>query len=175
MIEFRGRHYNGEVLHLEASGSFLPVNEGVPGVVITLRNLTERRKAEAQSEHFKSQLLTILEATADGILAIDNKAKLIHYNQKFRQLWNLSREQIAAFDDFRLVTFMAEQLSNPESFWQQVRQESLHPTLNGHGFVEFKDGRVLERYSSPQEMAGEIVGRVVSYREISIGSRSNAA
>jgi hypothetical protein len=56
-----------------------------------------------------------------------------------------------------------------------VRQESLHPTLNGHGFVEFKDGRVLERYSSPQEMAGEIVGRVVSYREISIGSRSNAA
>jgi PAS domain S-box-containing protein len=175
MVEFRGRHHNREVLHLEASGSFLPVNEGVPGVVITLRNLTERRKAEAQSEHFKSQLLTILEATADGILAIDNKAKLIHYNQKFLQLWNISREQIAAFDDFRLVTFMAEQLSNPESFWQQVRQESSHPMLNGHGFVEFKDDRVLERYSSPQEMAGEIVGRVVSYREISVGSRSNAA
>jgi PAS domain S-box-containing protein len=175
MVEFRGRHHNGEVLHLEAIGSFLPVNEGVPGVVITLRNLTERRKAEAQSEHFKSQLLTILEATADGILAIDNKAKLIHYNQRFLQLWNITANQIAAFDDFRLVTFMAEQLSNPEQFWQQVRQESSHPTLNGHGFVEFKDGRVLERYSSPQEMSGEIVGRVVSYREISVGTRSNAA
>jgi PAS domain S-box-containing protein len=128
-------------------------------------DISEFKAQLAEQQHCHSLLATLIESTADGILAIDIEANLSHYNQKFLEMWGLSREAIEALDDWQLVTFMAGQMSDPNQFWHQVRQEALQPELVGHGWINFKDGRRLERYSFPHWLEDRIVGRVISYRE----------
>ncbi|MCU0565439.1 MAG: PAS domain-containing protein [Oculatellaceae cyanobacterium Prado106] len=119
----------------------------------------------AEQKHSHSLLETLIESTADGILAIDVEAKITHYNQKFLKIWRLSKRAIEGLNDSELVSFMTSQMSDPAQFWHQVRQEAFRPRLKGHGWIDLKDGRRLERYSYPQWLEGKIVGRVISYRE----------
>jgi diguanylate cyclase (GGDEF)-like protein/PAS domain S-box-containing protein len=50
-IEFRFRHANGHWIHLEALGSNLLEHAGIRGVVLTSRDVTERKEAEARATY----------------------------------------------------------------------------------------------------------------------------
>src|SRR3569832_1153972 len=61
---------------------------------------------------------------------------------------------------------MLEQLKDPEAFMSQARHLLSQPEAQRYGIFELKDGRIFERYSHPQLMGGNIVGRVCSFRDI---------
>jgi diguanylate cyclase (GGDEF)-like protein len=50
-IEFRFRHARGDWIHLEALGANLLEYDGIRGVVLTSRDVTERKQAEAQAKY----------------------------------------------------------------------------------------------------------------------------
>ncbi|MFH0794020.1 MAG: PAS domain S-box protein, partial [bacterium] len=106
------------------------------------------------------------ESTTDGILVVDNDGKISGFNQQFAQLWRIPSTVLDSRDDDKALEFVLDQLKHPDQFIAKVRQLYSQPEAVSFDLLEFKDGRVIERYSQPQKLDGVSVGRVWSFRDI---------
>ncbi|HAT15295.1 MAG TPA: hypothetical protein DCS91_18515, partial [Microcoleaceae bacterium UBA11344] len=63
---------------------------------LTMESLTE---SQLELVKEKSLLRATLESTADGILVVDRDNKIVNFNQKFIEMWNIPASIIATRDD----------------------------------------------------------------------------
>jgi PAS domain S-box-containing protein len=139
----------------------------VVGASTIAREISDRKRAEREIENSLSILRATLESTADGILVVDREARIVTYNRKFAQMWRIPESLDAVRDHRQAVDYVVDQLKEPDKFIAKIHDLYSRPEAESYDLVEFKDGRVFERYSQPQRIAGEIVGRVWSYRDVS--------
>jgi len=130
------------------------------------KEISERKKAEERLQDALSLLSATLESTADGILVVDKKGVVEQYNQKFVKMWRIPQSVIAAADDAALLQFVRDQLREPEAFLEKVGKLYAAPELESSDSLEFRDGRIFERYSQPHWINGVIRGRVWSFRDV---------
>ena len=140
-----------------------------------LREIAERKRAEEELEQSLSILKATLEATADGIIVSQNGRYIATYNQKFLEMWGIPESVIASRDLNLVVPLIVEQLKDSEPFMSQTQDLLFQLDAQGYGIYELKDGRVFERYSYPQRIGGNIVGRVCSFRDITDRKRAEEA
>ncbi|TRZ77795.1 MAG: PAS domain S-box protein, partial [Deltaproteobacteria bacterium] len=126
----------------------------------------DRKRAEEALESSLSLLSASLESTADGILIVDTKGKIEQWNQKFTDMWKIPEEVISSRDAEKAINHILTQLADPEQFVAKVRKLYEQPEESSFDQIEFSDGRVFERYSQPQKIENNIVGRVWSFRDI---------
>jgi PAS domain S-box-containing protein len=129
-------------------------------------DITERKQAEEEVKQSLSLLKATLESTADGILVVDREGKIVSYNQRFKQMWRIPQSVIATRDDNEALSFVLNQLKEPDIFLSKVKELYLKPESESYDVLDFKDGRVFERYSMPQKIGDDVVGRVWSFRNI---------
>jgi len=176
LAEMRGfvryRHRDGVLRHGAVEAVNRAGSEAVGGVVLHLRDVTEQRQAEAERERSLSLLEATLESTADGILVVDRGGRVANFNQKFAAMWGVPEAVLAARDEARIVAFLRDQLKEPERFLDGLREVEAQPEAERFDALRLRDGRVFERYSLPQRLAGEVVGRVFSFRDVTERARA---
>jgi len=167
---------DGMKRNVEASVSLIKDSRrhsiGFRGIV---RDITERKQKEEEVRHTLSLLNATLESTADGILVVDRVGKIESFNQKFVQMWRIPKSIIASQDDDQALTFVLDQLKDPEGFLAKVRELYSQQEAESFDFIEFKDGRVFERYSQPQWIGEQSVGRVWSFRDVTERKKTEEA
>ncbi len=131
-----------------------------------VREIDERKKAQDELSSLLSLHSATLESTADGIFVVDLNGKVVSYNQKFLQLWQIPTDIAETRDDTKLLDFVLDQLSEPEKFISEVKRLYANPLAQSQDILEFKDNRVYERCSQPQRIDNRVVGRVWSFRDI---------
>jgi PAS domain S-box-containing protein len=153
------QHYGKENIYSERDLSFLCSIGSQVAIMV------ERKQADAALRESETKLNVILESTADGILAVDGKGKVIRTNRRFAELWRIPQPLIDSKEDESLLHYVVSQLVDPEEFLAKVRL--LYSSADDdRDTLRFKDGRVFERYSTPITMGGTTVGRVWSFRDI---------
>lgn len=156
---------NGELVTVLLSIEQLELNEKKYWLT-SLIDITAKKKAEKALEESFSVLEATLESTADGILVANSQGKIIRFNKKFAELWHIPQDILLAGDDNRAIDFVLNQLKFPESFLSKVKELYAHPEAISFDILEFKDERVFERYSQPQVINGQSLGRVWSFRDV---------
>ena len=131
-----------------------------------IQDITERKRAEEELAQSLSLVTATLESTADGLLVVDAEGRIAHFNEEFRRMWRIPGEILDSGDDERAISFVLDQLADPDLFLRKVRELYDDPDAKSYDVLHFKDGRVLERYSQPQRLGGKSVGRVWSFRDV---------
>ena len=139
------------------------------------KEIVERKRVEEALGSSLSLLSASLESTADGILIVDRKGKIARWNQKFADMWKIPEEVLSSSDDEKVINHILTQLADPEQFAAKVRKLYEQPKESSFDQIKFLDGRVFERYSQPQRVEDNIVGRVWSFRDITERKRMEEA
>ena len=142
----------------------------VATVVFTLRERSEReiaarRRATEDQERSLSLLQATLESTADGLLVVDGVGRMVSFNKQFIEMWGIPEAIADARDDEEARRFVLKQLVDPSGFTARIEELQRTPEAESFDVLELEDGRVFERYSQPQMLDGEVIGRVWSFRD----------
>jgi two-component system cell cycle sensor histidine kinase/response regulator CckA len=125
------------------------------------RSQTERRLQETIS-----LLHATLNSTADGMLVVGSDRKVTGCNRRFVQMWHLQWDSAIGLEDSELLSAVVDQLQDPDEFIAKVKALYSDPGATSFDVLQFKDGRIYERYSQPQCLDDRIVGRVWSFRDV---------
>ncbi|MCB1801145.1 MAG: diguanylate cyclase, partial [Gammaproteobacteria bacterium] len=130
------------------------------------QQLQINRAAKNDLERTLSLLDTTFDATEEGILVVASDGSVVKFNKVFVDLWNIPRSVLDTGDDAELLASAISQVADPEAFRRRVDELYDDPHDDSVDTIELIDGRVLERFTRPQVMQGETVGRVWSFRDI---------
>lgn len=161
--EFNFYTKNGEI---RIAQIFINTIQITQKIVASFIDITERIKAEKEIENSLSILETTLDSTVDGILVINNSGKIVKYNKKFAELAYIPDGALSLNDNKKVIDFIIDNVKNPETFRKKIDQLLSNPDTVSFDIIEFKDGRIFERYSNPQLINGKVVGRVLDFRDV---------
>ena len=175
LVEFRFRHADGSWRHLEAIGNSLLEDPTVGGMVVNSRDITERKRAE-EALHFQKTLLEAQsEASIDGILVVSTEGKIVSFNRRFIEMWEIPREVIASRSDEAALQSVLDKLTDPQKFLARVAYLYEHPSEESRDEILLKDGRTFDRYSaSVKSTDGVYHGRVWYFRDITERKRAES-
>ncbi|MBI9075662.1 MAG: PAS domain S-box protein [Desulfatibacillum sp.] len=84
--EFRLRHKDGSWRTLELLGNNLLDDPLVGGLILNIRDVTERREAEKALEEEKERLAVTLRSIGDGVVATDGDGRVRLFNEEAQRL-----------------------------------------------------------------------------------------
>ena len=149
---------------------------GIIGVIESIRDITDRKRAEEEIQFKNVLLLTQQETTLDGILIVDEAGKILQYNQKFIEIWGIPGYLLESLIDEPVLQFVMKQVIDPDAFLSRARYLYDHKEEKSFEELVLKDGRILERFSAPmQKKDSKYYGRVWYFRDITERKRIEEA
>ncbi len=137
-------------------------------------DIIEQERAEMEMLDREGLLKATLESTADGILVVDKHGRVTHLNARFPVMWQIPPDVLASRDDDLMLKTVLDQLADPDAFLAKVM--ALYGSSDeSFDTLQFKDGRVFERFSCPLVRDGTVTGRVWSFRDVTERHKSEAA
>ena len=158
---------DGSVFFADVSGGPPMLLGGKSVMVGVVHDVTERNRTE-EALRFKNTVLSILQQTSpSAILVVNENARIVSYNEKFIQMWDLPGEMVKAGIDEPVLRKVCEQIENPEEFLARVKYLYEHKKETSHDELLLRDGRIIDRHSSPiADDEGRYYGRVWDFRDI---------
>ena len=90
-------------------------------------------------------------------------------------MWRIPQNILETGDDATAINHVLSQLKEPNDFVSKVHELYKNPFEVSFDVLRFKDGRIFERYSQPQKLGDEVVGRVWSFRDVTDRTRAEDA
>ncbi|MCP4434089.1 MAG: EAL domain-containing protein [Actinomycetia bacterium] len=138
----------------------------VEAIVVSIHDVSRRARAEEDVRHTNSLLAATLDATAEGVLAVNLSGAVTGYNERFVEMWNMPPDVIDSHSALAMRNHVSRHVIDPEAFMSKAAALYDNPEQESHDVIEFLDGRVIERDSRPQRLDGRTIGRVWSFRDV---------
>lgn len=134
-----------------------------------------RKKTEEELERSLSMLQVTLESATDGIVAVDARGRLINWNQNWAEMWRVEIDETHPPVGWLLCDRMMPYLVMPSVFEARFLELLDRPEEVFTDLLELLDGRVLECFSMPRTINDRVLGRVWSFRDVTLRKRAEEA
>ncbi|MDY6800736.1 MAG: PAS domain S-box protein [Bacteroidota bacterium] len=112
-------------------------------------------------------LNSVLNTTFDGVLVTDAQRQITYTNKNFFEMWGIDKKFQNTIEEKFLLKFVKDQLVDPELFLKRI--DNIYSTTDTYfDNICFKDGRAFEFYSEPLLYRHKYIGRVWSFRDITL-------
>lgn len=140
---------------------------GRRALATALIDITERKRTESTLRLQKTLLEAQGEASIDGILVVSERGKILSYNRRFVEMWDIPQEVVDARSDEAAIQSVLDKLEDPEAFLARVEHLYEHPQEKARDEISLLDGRVFDRYSAPiLSSEGDYHGRIWFFRDV---------
>ncbi len=167
-VELRVRAMDGTYHVFETVGEDLRHEPAVGGVVLTSRDVTERRNAEEGLREATAELTALLENLHDAVLFVEDQRRIVFVNERFCELFGYDDEpgDLVGQSTFEIQGRARELVDDAVSFAARIdaiyaRQEQVEDEL-----VRLADGRVFERDYTPVTLGPDRRGHLWLYRDV---------
>jgi PAS domain S-box-containing protein len=165
--ELRVRHKDGSWRVLEVASANRLDTPSVGGVVVNVRDVTERVLAAQQLSYQKAVLEAQSQASPNGIAVADVDGRCLVLNRRFVELWRVSETILEDPSCEQLLDIMREQVVESEAFVARVHYLHEHPEVTHRETLTLEHGQTLDYYTAPvHRPEGGYYGRVWFFRDI---------
>ena len=164
-----------EWMHRQAGGAEFPadvlltrvVTNGRVSLYATIRDISERKRADQQLALNAAVSAAIQQESPDGILLVDPREGIVSYNQRFAHIMSVPPGMLGAGVDEPVLQAVLAVVADPPAFLAGVKALYADPEARAKDEIRLKDGCVLERITGPVKLGdGTYVGRVWFFRDI---------
>lgn len=117
-------------------------------------------------QHSITLLRSTIESSTDGILVTDLNKKVIYFNKKLTQMWNIPEALIETGDEQLILDYMKAQLNQVDASNKIATAFVTDIFLNTKQIVTCKNETIIECFSQPHKINDTVIGRVRSYHDI---------
>jgi PAS domain S-box-containing protein len=136
----------------------------------------ERSRLYGELEAQKRILEAQGDASPDGLLLVSPDDRVLSTNRRFSEIWGVAGWLAMAGTGESILAAAAERTRDPDAFLARVSLTNADPDAAGTDLVELLDGRILERVTTPvRSAAGEFIGRLWSFHDVTEGRRAEQA
>ncbi len=139
------------------------------GLIIRLWQLAKISTATAK--YALSEVNATLESTADGILVVDRTGNVMNYNKRFLNMWYQKERFLKTINYHDIKLMINKQLINRREAIQRVNKILKNPAYQQAFELKLKNNTYYHCYTQPLKLDDEIIGRVWSFRDITIPKR----
>ncbi|RPJ15962.1 MAG: PAS domain S-box protein, partial [Chloroflexi bacterium] len=162
-LETNHRHKDGSIFPVEVSTTFLTVS-GRELVIGIDRDITERKRAEAEVVRQKQYFEAVVNNSPVAIMVLDRDENILSSNPAFESLFQYQEAEIIGKNLDALIT-------TPESYQEaaQYTQQVMEKAVHGIGKRRRKDGSSVdvEIFGVPIFVERERTGALAIYHDIS--------
>ncbi|HEY6181109.1 MAG TPA: PAS domain S-box protein, partial [Terriglobales bacterium] len=156
-----GNSWSGELINRRKDGTtyteemtITPVTHESNGTTRTYfiaikRDVTERRRSDETLVLKNALLEAQAETTIDGILVVNELEQIILTNKRFGDVFGIPEGILNRRDDLPVRQYMMDQVEDPDAFLNKVKYLYDHSSEKSRDELRLKNGKVLDRYSSP--------------------------
>lgn len=134
------------------------------------RNYTTALKEQVddRTESLQKSLSLVkatLESSNDGILVLNEKGKIIDYNQKFISMWGIPQNIVDEMDEHVVFNYIKNNVIDSEEFLAKIMELYTHTDSMSIINIKFVDGRIVDCFSHTQKLNDKTVGLVLNFHD----------
>lgn len=125
-----------------------------------------RRAAEQGASASLVLQQATLESTADGILAVSDRGRILAWNRSFLELWGLPVGEAPSGTIDQLIARICGTGAESAACTEQWRQATGGTATSGATVMHLAGGRIVERLTRPMPVVDGRGGRVWTFRDV---------
>jgi PAS domain S-box-containing protein len=135
-----------------------------------------KQELERNTQELANSLATmraIFESSTDGILVTNGDGRTVDFNENYLNMWRVPRDVLLEKDDQSLRKLVSLQLREPQKFLARLNDILQSTAPESFDLLEFKDGRVFERYSKLQRSDNR--SRIWTFHDVTVHQQAQIA